>query len=355
MKKILINITKYLVFLIIGVLLFLSVYHDIDFEKLKIELKNLNYFWIFLSLVISLIAQFIRAVRWNMLIESMNYKPKVFNTFLSVMVLYMVNLLIPRAGEIGRCTVLSKYESIPFAKLVGTVFIERTADFVAMIILAIVIFTLQFKHVVATFDKERISNVVNVFSSVNQVKQKSFIDFKDILIYVGIFLLLVYLIIIIKNFFNKKQYQNTSLKNKILEIKYHLLEGIKSIVHLKKRGLFVVYTFLIFLMWLLMLYVVFLAYSPTKHMTIIMGATAFMMGGVSMLLPVQGGIGPWHLMVILTLNTYGLNIEKGAVFALIAHTTTILVYFIFGIIALILFALINKKNKYDYKDKKINT
>jgi len=340
MKKILINISKYLVFLIIGVALFLSVYRDIDIDKLESELKHLNYFWIFVSLIFSLLAQFIRAVRWNMLIESLNYKPKLFNTFLSVMVLYMVNLLIPRAGEIGRCTVLAKYENIPFAKLVGTVFIERTADLVVMILLAIIIFLWQFKYVMATFEKDRISSVVNVFGNISEVKQKNLFDFEHILIYVGVILLVVYIIVKLKNF--RKKGQNISLKNKLNEIKFHLIEGIKSIVNLKKPGYFIIYTFLIFLMWLLMLYVVFLAYAPTKNMTIIMGATAFMMGGIAMLLPVQGGIGPWHLMVILTLNAYGLNIEQGAIFALIAHTTTILVYFIFGIIALILFSIVNK-------------
>lgn len=344
MKKILVNVTKYLVFLIIGVILFLSVYRDIDFDKLKVELKNLNYFWIFLSLVFSLIAQFIRAIRWNMLIESLDYKPKLFNTFLSVMVLYMVNLLIPRAGEIGRCTVLAKYENIPFAKLVGTVFIERTADFVVMIFLALIIFVWQFNYVMATFDKERIALVMNAFGNTHEVRQRNLFDLEHILIYIGVVLIIIYILIELKNFLKKKNHQSISIKNKLNEIKYHLLEGIKSIARLKKRGLFLGYTFLIFLMWLLMLYVVFLAYPPTKNMTLIMGATAFMMGGIAMLLPVQGGIGPWHLMVILTLNVYGLNVENGAIFALIAHTTTILVYFIFGIIALILFAIINKKN-----------
>jgi uncharacterized membrane protein YbhN (UPF0104 family) len=98
-------------------------------------------------------------------------------------------------------------------------------------------------------------------------------------------------------------------------------------------------------MWLFMLYVVFLAYEPTSHLSLQTGMITFLMGGLAMLAPVQGGIGAWHFMVIETLVIYGISRPQGKVFALIAHATTNFVYLIFGLIALALMPLVNSKKK----------
>ena len=62
-----------------------------------------------------------------------------------------------------------------------------------------------------------------------------------------------------------------------------------------------------------------------------------------MLAPVQGGIGPWHFMVYETLFIYGIDKTEGKVFALIAHTTTNLSMMIFGLAALLILPMINRK------------
>jgi hypothetical protein len=90
-------------------------------------------------------------------------------------------------------------------------------------------------------------------------------------------------------------------------------------------------------MWLIMLYVVFLAYEPTSHLTLRVGMVTFLMGGLAMLAPVQGGIGPWHFMVVETLILYGIPKTQGLIFAAVAHTSTNLIYIVWGGAALIYF------------------
>jgi hypothetical protein len=98
-------------------------------------------------------------------------------------------------------------------------------------------------------------------------------------------------------------------------------------------------------MWLLMLYVIFFAYEPTSKLSLQTGMITFLMGGLAMLAPVQGGIGPWHFMVYETLFIYGIDKADGKVFALIAHTSTNLIYLILGLAAFIILPLINNKIK----------
>jgi hypothetical protein len=96
-------------------------------------------------------------------------------------------------------------------------------------------------------------------------------------------------------------------------------------------------------MWLFMLYVIFKAYPPTQHLSLQTGMITFLMGGLAMLAPVQGGIGPWHFMVYETLFIYGIDKADGKVFALIAHASTNLIYLVLGLAALLAMYLLNRK------------
>ena len=63
MKKWAINISKYLLFLAIGIFIFWWIYKDLDIEELKDAFRNINYFWIVVSLLLGLLAQVSRAIR----------------------------------------------------------------------------------------------------------------------------------------------------------------------------------------------------------------------------------------------------------------------------------------------------
>ncbi len=345
MKRRLISISKYILFLAIGIVLFWGVYGDMDLQALKSALSHINYFWIAVSIILSIMSQVSRAIRWNMLITPMGYRPKLFNTFLSVLVLYLVNLFLPRAGEIGRCNVLSKYEKIPFSKLVGTVFVERLADLITLLILALIIIFSQLNKIRMIFDKTRINEIVSTFEN-HKPQNAGMFTPKNILIAVGILMVLILVVVEFRKYLKRRrEARGISLKRKIKEIRYNLVEGIKTISKLENKWYFIAHTLFIFLMWLLMLYVIFLAYEPTKNLSIFVGATTFLMGGLAMLLPIQGGIGPWHIMVILTLSVYNISIEHGQIFALIAHSTTNLIYIFLGLLALLILLVYNNPGK----------
>jgi uncharacterized protein (TIRG00374 family) len=328
------SILKYLAFLSIGILVFWWVYKDEPITKYKSDFRNLNYWWILLSVFLNLLSQISRAIRWNMLIKPLGYSPRLINSYFSVVLLYFVNLLLPRAGEVFRCTVLSRYEKIPFAKLAGTVFVERMIDFITLILLAILIIASQFGVFVSFFDShsEVKANLQNLLS------------LRNMLIGLGVILLL-FVAFRLFNFYYKKhrfQKRNTLIKRLKL-IRQNFVLGIKSIAKLENKWAFIGHTIFIFLMWLFMLFVIFFAYEPTSHLTIQTGMITFLMGGLAMLAPVQGGIGPWHFMVYETLFIYGIDKADGKVFALIAHTSTNLIYLVLGLAAFIILPLINAR------------
>ncbi|MBN2482482.1 MAG: flippase-like domain-containing protein [Bacteroidales bacterium] len=334
MRKKLLNILKYIIFLSIGIFVFWLVYKNESIDYYKGAFKNLNYFWIVLSVFFSILSIISRAIRWNMLIRPLGYKPRLYNTFLSVLAMYFVNLLIPRAGEVFRCTILSRYEKIPFTKLAGTVVIERMADLVILVVLAVVIVTSQLGVIITFF---------NTHPDV-KARMTEILSTRNILIAVLVMAFLMALFILFRKFFmQKRQMQKGKLGRRLQLLKRNFAAGITSVVQMENKWLFIGHTFFIFTAWLFMLYVVFLAYEPTAHLSLQIGMITFLMGGLAMLAPVQGGIGPWHFMVYETLLIYGIDTADGKVFALIAHTTTNLIYLTFGLLALLIIPLVNAR------------
>jgi uncharacterized protein (TIRG00374 family) len=330
------NILKYLAFLSIGVFVFWWVYKDVPVSSYKEAFSNLNYWWIFASIFLNILSQISRAMRWNMLIRPMGYNPKLYNSYFAVVLLYFVNLILPRAGEVFRCTVLTRYEKIPFAKLAGTVFVERMADFITLMVLAVVIILSQFGVFVSFFNthEDVRQNLMHLFSA------------RNLVLGISIVMVLIFLFILFNRYFMRhNEGKAGSFTKKFRLIKQNFITGIRSVAMLENKWLFVGHTAFIFLMWLFMLYVIFLAFGPTSHLSIQTGMITFMMGGLAMLAPVQGGIGPWHFMVYETLFIYGIPKADGKIFALIAHASTNLIYLILGLLAFAILPLINARRQ----------
>jgi hypothetical protein len=224
---------------------------------------------------------------------------------------------------------LSKYEKIPASKLIGTMIVERIADTLTMLGLAVIILGIN----------------LSIFKRFLQLNPKvndklvTLLSITNILLAVGVVVLIVVI------FFLVKPLKHTGMNEKIKKIKHGLKEGIKSIMMLENKWYFFAHTLFIFLMWLLMLYVVFLAYPPTRHLTIWAGMFTFLMGGLAMLAPVNGGVGAWHFMVSQSILLYGIGNKDAWIFALIAHSSTNLVFIVFGSVALILFPILNPNVK----------
>ncbi len=320
--------SRYVLFLALGIGIFWYIYRDFDIETLAKEAKEIKYRWLGLSVLIGMLSHVSRAYRWNMLIYPMGYQPKTINTFLSVMVMYLTNMVVPRGGEFARCGVLSRYEHIPFSKLVGTMVVERITDVLALIFFTILIIMAQISVFENFIEEHPVvkSNLLQLLSPAN------------IMIATGVFFSLLVVSIIFR-----RRFKRTIVYRKFQKIIDDFMHGIKTIRQLKNRWLYIGHTVFIYIMWLFMLYVVFFSFEPTAHLSLIAGATAFVMSGLAMIAPIQAGFGPWHFMVMETLVIYGIEKTDGKMFAFIAHTTTNLSLAIAGTIALILLPVINRR------------
>jgi uncharacterized protein (TIRG00374 family) len=304
------------------------VYKDQDVKRIKSILTNdVNYFWIAVSLVLGLLSHVSRTIRWNLLIEPLGRKPRLLNTFLAVMVGYLMNLALPRMGEISRCGVLARYEKISFTKLIGTVVVERLIDVLMLLLLLIVVVLTQFGQVL---------EFLNNNPEVNEKLQK--VIYSPILIG-GLLLFLVVLWI------SRHKIRESSFVKKAMGFINQFIEGFRTIGRMKKKGTFIFHSVFIWLLYYLMLYCVFFSFGFTSHLMPLAGLTVFVLGSFGMVAPVQGGIGAWHFMVIEGLALYGVDRADGKVFALLAHGTTTVMLIVLGLVGLLVLPFINEREE----------
>lgn len=330
MKKII----QYLLFLGIGGgLIWYSIASGIiNPTKLWEDVSSANLWWVGLMVVLMFVAHGSRAARWQMLLEPLGYKPSFINVNNAVWLGYFANNLVPRLGEVTRCSQLYKSDNIPVDKSLGTVVTDRIFDVVTLFILLIV-------HFILDFDK--------LWAFVNQqlLQNKGGEGGHSTLIYV--LLGIVFLVGIISFLFRKSILEIVLIQTVIEKLK-GLLDGLLSIRHLKNPKLFLFYSVMIWLMYWAMGYVLFLAIPKFANLPPMAGLTFLVSGALAMILPSPGGAGTITAIVSPVLVTmYGLSKDDAGTLATFVQSSQMLVTLVIGAVIFLISVFVNKKKVND--------
>lgn len=330
MRKKLFTILKYIFFLGIGLFLVWWQFDKmtaLQREQFSESLKNADYWLILPVIIMAILSHISRAVRWKILIEPMGYKPSTKNTFYSVMSGYLANTFVPRAGEILKCSLLSRYEKIPANKLIGTILIERAFDLICYLILIVLTIVIQI-DTVSHFVSEKLERIAD--------KNHTFPIWFKLLI---VILFLIILILFFKWIFKKFAHNRYIMRMRSFYSGFR--EGLNSIRYLKNKGWFLGHTFFIWLMYLMEIYVGFSALTATSHLGIKEACSVLSLATLGMIVS-PGGIGAFPLAVQEVLLVYDVdNISFG--WLIWGVSTAIII--VAGIVSFVLLV---------YKKKKLN-
>jgi len=312
-----IAVVKYVLLFLLGVFIVYILFKDQHFPDFLKDLKGANWIWAVISAVATMIAHFFRALRWQLMIVPIaTQKPSLLHTFNALMIGYFTNLLIPRAGEITRCAVLSKKENISVTSLIGTVITERIIDLVVLVILILISFLL-YADLVFSFLKSLNLNTEN---------------FSDKLLLIGILVAFTILVFLIFRYFRNK----SALLKKLFNLINQFKDGLLSIKKIKKPITFCIYTLVIWVFYILSSYLCFGVLKETSFLNFSAALLTVIAGSFGMIAPIQGGIGAYHFMVTEALALLSINKKIGLEFATIIHAAQTVSVIIFGLIALIL-------------------
>ena len=314
---------KYIFLLSIGLSILYFLFKNQYNPNFFTDLQHANWNWAIFSAFLVLVSHLFRALRWRLMITPLQgVKPKISNTFNALMLGYLANLVVPRAGEVARCVMLAKKENLNSISLLGTVIAERIVDLLMLVFLILVGF---------------IFNVDLFISFIQQLNLLAFIQNINLFIISGIVVCIFILFALL--FYLKKS------SNILLKVKYLgnlLKDGVLAIKEIKAPFLFFTYTLIIWILYILSTLVCFNVLAETSFLGLSASILTVIAGSLGMIAPIQGGIGAYHFMVTEVLALLNINKSIGLEFATIIHASQTLVVIIFGLLALILGFNLNK-------------
>ncbi len=120
---------KQLLALVFGAVLLWLAFRDKDLDKMLLHMQSVDPRFLLLACVSGMVSHYLRAARWIIMLEPVaKRKISLWNSFYSILIGYAVNVAIPRGGEVVRLITISKRESIPWAGVLPTMFIDRLID-----------------------------------------------------------------------------------------------------------------------------------------------------------------------------------------------------------------------------------
>lgn len=312
---------KIVVPLVLGILLiwyFYSKFTPQQWEALKTQIKNANYFIVVVSVLMNLLSHLIRSIRWRLLLEPLGYQTSLKNRFLSICVAYFMNLFIPKSGEVTRGVLLDKYEDVSFEKGFGTIISERIVDLFFLLVFIIIAVSIEFDR---------------LFGYVSKLVEVSKLIF---LVALGIgFLIASFLFV---------TYSKGKIAQKIKNFLLGLKDGVMSIFKMKKKGLFILQSLLIWLLYILSFYTATQALEATSEIGFGTTIIAFVVGSFTFAFT-NSGVGYYPLAIAGILVLFGIPETTGNALGWIAWSSNILSILIFGVIAMILLPWVNKNQK----------
>lgn len=287
--------------------------------------KNIKW-WVLLPIaIVGFLSHYFRALRWKILLKTVSLEPSTANTLFAVLIGYLVNTVVPRVGEVAKCTVLAKYENTAPDKAIGTMIGERAFDMISLLVVMLLV--LLFERNIA-------------FTLLNDYFGKYFHDGTAIIWKPVIIAILVVIAGIAVFLFLLKKLKNTKVGNIIKS----LGDGIASVWRMKARGAFLLYTFLIWLMYTLMVYIGYYSLDATTGLGMTSALAIIAFGSIGMI-ATPGGIGTYPLIVAGVLLLFGINEGVGMAFGWICWGVQTGLVLILGLASLILLPIVNGKRK----------
>lgn len=320
-KKTLFTVVQYIIFLGLGIALIMYMSNQMspkDKEDMISSIKQTELWYLIPIFITGFLSHLFRALRWKLLLRPLGINPGATNLTFSVLIGYLVNLLIPRMGEVAKCTVLAKYEKVPADKMIGTIVAERTFDVITLGVVTLIAFASQ---------AGVIGNYAGQLFDAMAAKQNLMVAAVFCLLLGIVFLVLVY-----------RKYK-TSKVGKFIK---GLSDGVRSILVMQNRGMFLLYTVLIWTMYWAQVVLGFWSLPATEHLSGLIALVILVFGSVGMI-ATPGGIGAYPILLSQILILYGIKLADGNAFGWVSWSVQTGIVLILGILSLIFLPIYNSR------------
>lgn len=322
------NKIKYIASLILAAALVWLAFRTVEWDSFFNGLKETRWSYVFLFFIASILALVFRQERWKMIISPHNPNIRRIETWDSTNVGNIVNIVLPGAGEFVRCGYISS-SRLKYDKALGTIVCERAFDVLAILLLLALSFILNWGRFGSFF----------IESVWHPLSEK--LNFSLWWVVIAALLICAGAVWAIYHFRDRNRFCG-----KIVSAIKGIFAGISGITQISHKGLFLLHTCCIWLMYVLMSYFMFKAVPSLAHLGLADAMFVSAIGNIASIIPVPGGIGAYHYLAALCLQSvYGISWDTGILFATLNHELHAILVVVLGAISYSAITLRRKKLK----------
>ncbi len=292
-------------------------FRGIDLSRLLDDMKSVSLMWIAIYVFLNILAHYVRAVRWKVILNTIKPETSSINLFNSLMIGYGMNNFIPRLGEISRAVSLGYLEQISRTAVLGTIVVERILDIIlfgAAVLISLIIYN---------------GNIAVTFPWINSLLITGSL-------FIGSFIAVIFFLARYKETYIKKIFPG-KLGIRITELFVKLITGLSSLRGTKNYIYTAITSVAIMGLYALTSYAGFYAMDLTiDGNNFYMAWVVMSIGAIGVMIPTPGGIGSYHTITksILVL-LYGIDPVKALAYATLTHAISFIIQIILAVAAFI--------------------
>ncbi len=301
-------ILKYIFSIFLTILFLYFAFKGTDFEKLWQVLSHANYWWVVAMFPILVVSHLFRAWRWEYLLRPIKRDIRYRNLVSSLMVGYMMNNVLPRAGELVRPYAIGKLEGLSRSAAFGTVMVERIFDFLSMVVVLALVPLVYSGPLNQTFPWLEETGIWIMVLTVG---------------FLGLFTFLMLRRDVVERILNLfVRHLSPRRAELVARIVHSFLDGFLFLKEKKNYFMIVILSIIVWGLYIVMMYVPFYAFGLTEKYSLDMSSALIVqaISSIGILVPTPGATGPYHYFTIQTLTKlYGVEDELARSYAMVTH------------------------------------
>jgi uncharacterized protein (TIRG00374 family) len=283
-------------------------FKDTDFKSILDALSRANYLWALSMFPVLMASHAIRALRWRYLLLPVKSKIGFRNLFSAMMVGYMMNNVLPRAGELVRPYAINKLEGISRSTAFGTVFIERIFDVFSFLVVIACVPLLTTSHLGEAFPWLASAGIWLTAGTLTMLALFSFLMVRRDLV-----------MRLLGTVTRRISPKRAAL---VEHVAHSFLDGFLFLKEPRHYATIVALSAAIWALYILMMYLPFYAFGLPAAYGLDIGSAVVLqaISSIGYLMPTPGATGPYHYFTIQTLTKlYGVSDTLAGSYAALTH------------------------------------
>jgi uncharacterized protein (TIRG00374 family) len=316
------SLLKYLLSGALAILLLYITFRGTEPARLIEAMRSADYWWILVMFACLMASHGVRAWRWRYLLNPIKPRIGMRNLFSAVVIGYLVNNFLPRAGELARPYALGKAESISKSAALGTIVVERILDTLSFLLLVVLIPAVYSGPLVESFPWLQRSGIILSIGAVAAIFVLSLLmlrrDWAD-----GVLS------------FAARVFP-LRFRERVQKVGHAFLDGFLFVKDPRSFFAIAALSVVVWGLYILMTYVAFVAFGFEEQLGLGAALVVLAISSIGVAVPTPGATGSYHMFATQALTLlFGLPSEVALSYATVTHAagfiggTLVGLYFLF--------------------------